>query len=61
ERETVRALAVKRVGERPADKSPQAKQKLWAFLARRGFGSDVIKRVVAELYSGNMGDDDEED
>ncbi len=54
ERDTVRALAVKRVGERPADKSPQAKQKLWAFLARRGFGSDVIKRVVAELYNGSM-------
>ena len=58
ETDTVRALAVRRVGERPADKSPGAKQKLWAFLARRGFGSDVIKRVVAELYSGHTSDDE---
>ncbi|MBC8134278.1 MAG: RecX family transcriptional regulator [Fibrella sp.] len=56
EYDTVRALAERRVGENPSDKSPGAKQKLWAFLARRGFGSDVIKRVVARLYSGS--DDD---
>ena len=56
EYDTVRALAERRVGENPHDKSPGAKQKLWAFLARRGFGSDVIKRVISSLYSGS--DDD---
>lgn len=59
EYDTVYALAEKRVGENPRDKSPNAKQKLWAFLARRGFGSDVIKRVVARLYSGSSDDGDE--
>jgi regulatory protein len=61
EHDTVRTLAVKRVGEHPSDRSPQAKQKLWAFLARRGFGSDVIKRVIAELYSGSTEDVYEDD
>ncbi len=54
---TVRALAVKRVGERPADQSPQAKSRLWAFLARRGFGSDVIRAVLGELYGKITGDE----
>ncbi len=58
EYDTVYALAERRVGADPKDKSPSAKQKLWAFLARRGFGSDVIKRVVARLYSGTNGDDE---
>lgn len=57
ERATVRALAVKRVGERPSDRSPQAKSRLWAFLARRGFGSGAIKSVVGELYGGSRDDE----
>lgn len=55
--DTVYTLAEKRVGEHPADKSPKAKQKLWAFLARRGFGSDVIKRVLNRLYSDSCEDE----
>ncbi len=46
------AAAVKRVGERPKDASREGQAKLAAFLQRRGFGWDVIRPVLADLYDG---------
>ena len=58
-----RAAACKRVGERPGDKSREAQAKLAAFLQRRGFGWDVIRPILSELYAADVaaGADDEED
>lgn len=50
---------MRRVGERPADRSREAQAKLSAFLARRGFGWDVIRPVLAELYGGAAPDETE--
>ena len=47
-----RAAAIKKVGERPADHSREAQARLAAFLQRRGFGWDVVRPVLAELYAG---------
>lgn len=51
-----RTAAVKRVGARPGDQSREAQARLAAFLQRRGFGWDVIRPVLAELYAA--GDED---
>ena len=49
--------AVKKVGERPADTSREARAKVAAHLARRGFGWDIVKPVLARLYEPS-GDDE---
>ncbi len=51
ELDAARAAAVKKVGERPADQSREAKARLAAYLQRRGFGWDVIRPVLAQLYN----------
>jgi len=63
EAEFVAALgaAVKRVGKRPKDESREAQAKLSAFLQRRGFGWDVIRPVLADLYGRSETEDAEED
>jgi SOS response regulatory protein OraA/RecX len=48
---------VRRVGERPADRSREAQARLSAFLARRGFGWDTIRPVLAELYGASAPDE----
>ncbi len=58
EQAAARAVAVKRVGERPADASREARAKLSAFLQRRGFDWDVIRPVLADLYRDQGGDED---
>ena len=47
-----RAAAIKKVGERPADRSREAQARLAAFLQRRGFGWDTVRPVLTELYTG---------
>lgn len=47
-----RAAARKKVGARPADQSREAKARLAAFLQRRGFGWEVIRPLLGELYGG---------
>lgn len=58
--DAARAAAIKRVGERPTDKSREAKARLSGFLARRGFGWETIKPVLAELYGSTENEEDEE-
>lgn len=50
EEQTARLVAVRKVGDNPADKSREARAKLAAFLQRRGFGWDTIRPVLADLY-----------
>lgn len=57
ERAAARLAAVRRVSERPADTSREARARLAAFLQRRGFGWDVVRPVLAELYGVRDGDD----
>lgn len=57
ERGAARAAAVRKVGERPADVSREARAKLAAFLQRRGFGWDAIRPVLNELYAARDDDD----
>jgi regulatory protein len=57
EQAAARAVAVKRVGERPQDTSREAQAKLAAFLQRRGFGWDVIRPVLAALYRDRVAED----
>jgi regulatory protein len=52
ERAAARAAAVKKVGERPSDRSREARARLTAYLQRRGFGWGVIRPVLNELYAG---------
>lgn len=58
-----RTAAVKRVGERPMDTSREAKARLSAYLGRRGFGWEIIRVVMADLYGRDaaeeMGEYDE--
>jgi|GEM_PF-138499 regulatory protein len=54
---TAHTLAVKRVGESPTDTTPQARAKLAAYLARRGFNWEIVRAVLADLY-GNVDLDD---
>lgn len=53
EREAARREAVRRVGERPPDRSPQAKARLASALARRGFGWEIIRPLLADLYNSD--------
>jgi regulatory protein len=55
-----RTVAVKRVGERPSDASREAQAKLAAFLQRRGFGWNIIRPVLADLYGRFESEEDEE-
>ena len=57
ETSAARAAAVRKVGDRPADKSREARAKLAAFLQRRGFSWETVRSVLRELYEG--GDEDE--
>ena len=50
ESETAFTLAVRRVGVNPTDKSREAQAKLAAFLQRRGFGWDIVRGVLRQLY-----------
>jgi len=50
EAESARNAAVRRVGERPADTSREARLRLAAFLQRRGFSWDVVRPVLTELF-----------
>ena len=50
ERAAARLAAVRRLGERPADTSREAKARLAGFLQRRGFSWDVVRPVLAELF-----------
>lgn len=61
EQDAARAAAIKRVGERPADRSREARARLAGYLGRRGFGWDIIKPVLAELYAGAETDEDVSD
>ncbi len=54
-----RAAAVKKAGEQPADRSREAQARLAAFLQRRGFGWDVVRPVLAELYAGTTEEDED--
>lgn len=47
QREEVRRVAVKRWSAIAGD--PGAARKLWAYLARRGFDSEIISKVVSEV------------
>jgi regulatory protein len=51
ERDAARLAAVKKVGERPADRSREARARLAAYLMRRGFKWDSVRPVLAELYA----------
>ncbi|GAB4464595.1 MAG: RecX family transcriptional regulator [Armatimonadaceae bacterium] len=54
-----RAAAIKRVGEKPVDTSREAQGKLAAYLARRGFGWEIVRPVLRELYgSENTSEED---
>ena len=57
EQDAAYRAAVKKVGEKPADTSREARAKLSAHLARRGFGWDIVKSVLSRLYEPS-GDDD---
>jgi regulatory protein len=59
ERAAAYAAAVKKVGSRPADQSRAARARLAAFLQRRGFGWDVIRPALRDLYQA--GDEDTEE
>lgn len=61
ERAAARAAAVRKVGERPADTSREARAKLAAFLQRRGFGWDAIRPALNELYAARDDDDGSEE
>ena len=61
EASAARTVAVRKVGERPADTSRPAQARLAAFLQRRGFGWDSIKPVLAELYAAAPDDTDPND
>ncbi len=50
EQESARMVAVRKVGERPTDRSREARAKLAAFLQRRGFGWDTIRPILTDLY-----------
>jgi SOS response regulatory protein OraA/RecX len=45
-------------GTRPADRSREAQGRLAAFLQRRGFGWDVVRPVLAELYGAAAGEEE---
>jgi regulatory protein len=59
ERAAARAAAIKKVGQRPADQSREARARLAAFLQRRGFGWGIIRPVLNELYAGTEDEDGE--
>ena len=48
EEETVRRLVQKKVGN-PGDLSREELQKLYAFLGRKGYSYEVIRRVIGEI------------
>lgn len=50
-----RAVAVRRVGESPAERTPQARKRLADYLARRGFSWAAIGPVLRQLYDGADG------
>jgi regulatory protein len=50
EQAAARTAAVRKVGERPLDRSREARAKLAAFLQRRGFGWDIIRPILTDLY-----------
>ena len=59
ELEAARSAAVKKAGARPADQSREARARLAGFLQRRGFGWDVIRPVLAELYAAAAQEEEE--
>ncbi len=60
QRAAAREAALRRVGPRPADTSPQAKTRLAAFLQRRGFDWDTIRPVLNELFGPGAGEIEED-
>lgn len=61
EQDAARLAAVRKVGERPSDRSREARAKLAAFLQRRGFGWDTIRPILADLYGVRDGDEAADD
>ena len=60
ELEAARSAAIKKAGSpRPADQSREGRARLAAFLQRRGFGWDVIRPVLAELYAAAAQEEEE--
>ncbi len=53
--------AMKKVGQRPVDTSREARAKVAAHLARRGFGWDVVKPVLARLYENKEDESETEE
>ncbi|MDX1932819.1 MAG: RecX family transcriptional regulator [Capsulimonadales bacterium] len=58
---TALSVAIRRVGERPNDRTREAQAKLAAFLQRRGFGWDAIRPVLRRLYRSSAADEEGED
>ncbi|MFZ5924246.1 MAG: regulatory protein RecX [Bacillota bacterium] len=52
ESETALALAREWVARRESSDEPASKRRLYGFLARRGFSSDVAERVIREVLGG---------
>jgi regulatory protein len=57
ERESARAAAVRKVGERPADRSREARARLASFLQRRGFDWETIRPILNDLYAVDTDDE----
>ena len=61
EENAARLVAFRKVGERPTDKSREARAKLASFLQRRGFGWSTIRPILTELYDSRDGNDSDID